>query len=483
MKRSKETLIYLIGTIIVSVLGFILSVLYSSMFTPSDYGKYSLILSLYSLFSQFFFGWIPLSFIRNYMLYSKNNKSDKLISSLMILHLLFSTIFCLLINTLCVFTKIDKFYKILVFIFSLIYYFENQILLINSLMRVSGKSKEYSKNTTINSFLKIIFVILLFYIFKFKSVLIISLSLLISEFIQFVYLMFKNKLFYMFSFDKFEFKIIKEMIKYGYPLIGISITCWILNVSDRYIIQLFNSAADVGIYSYSYNLSNSIFNMLMQFIMLGAFPNIVKAWEKSGKNSAELVIKDYLNLFFLIVLPACAGVIALSNQFFTIFTNESYVNGYSVFLITSIGISILGFSQYTNKVWELTKRTKTLFVLNVVTAILNIIFNFICIPVFGYQAAAFTTTVCYLIYVVISLILSRKIMKLKIDYNQFFKILCSTLIMFLFLVMLKKTILIDNILMFLVSVVGAIIIYIICVFLFKIINFKDIIKLLQKRGI
>ena len=64
-KIIKETGMYLIGTVMVSILGFILSILYSKMFNPYDYGIYSLVYSTYSLITNIYGGWISLSMIRN----------------------------------------------------------------------------------------------------------------------------------------------------------------------------------------------------------------------------------------------------------------------------------------------------------------------------------------------------------------------------------------------------------------------------------
>ena len=63
-EKVKETGIYFIGTIGVAILSFVISLLYSNMFTTADYGLYNLIAALYSLLYQLFTGWMTHSILR-----------------------------------------------------------------------------------------------------------------------------------------------------------------------------------------------------------------------------------------------------------------------------------------------------------------------------------------------------------------------------------------------------------------------------------
>ena len=60
----------------------------------------------------------------------------------------------------------------------------------------------------------------------------------------------------------------------------------------------------------------------------------------------------------------------------------------------------------------------------VIAAAINVALNFICIRKFGYQAAAYTTLICYILYCLFHYINMRRIEKEKI-YNSILLIVFS----------------------------------------------------------
>ena len=470
----KETSIYFIATIMVSILGFILSLLYSKMFSPYDYGVFSIVYGTYNLITNICSGWIVAAIIRNFKLYEKNSRKKEFYGSFYQFQIFLAIIFIILPNIVLIPLKLDELTKNIFFIFTIIYFFEQSLLIINTMLRGEQNSKQYSINNILNSFLKIVIILFLYYIVGYTSITVITISLLLSEIIQYIYMFRKLKLGQYYKKGLFNFNIIKEMFLYGFPLMGVSLTSWILNLSDIYIIQFFYTSNEVGLYSYAYSLGNSLFGLLIQFIMLGAYPNIVKAWEEKGKKEASKVIEQYLKIYFFIMIPACFGVMAVAKKFFQNFIDIEYLDSYKVFIITCISIAVLGLTQYTNKVWELTKKTKTILLLNIISAILNIILNFIMIPRFTYEMGAVTTLISYIIYLVISIILSRKIMKICIDSKSLLKVICASLIMYTLIMIFDRYVHINGILSLLLEIIIGVIAYIIMLFITKTINKENI---------
>lgn len=472
-KIVKETGIYLIGTLAVSILGFILSILYSKMFTPYDYGVYSLVYSTYSLITSIFSGWLSLSMIRHAEKYILVKKENVFFGTFYQLQLIMAIIFLIVGNIINIFLPIENSAKIMFSIFTLVYFFEYAILITNTVLRVKQNAKQYSKNTVINNFLKIFFILFLYYVLNIKNIVVIAISLLIAEMVQYIYIFCKVKLRKYYKKRLFNKDIAKKMFLFGFPLIGVTITNWVLNVSDRYIIQLFYTPTEVGLYSYAYSLGNSLFSLLMQFIMLGAYPNIIKAWENGGREKSEEVIKTYLRIYLLIIIPACIGVIGVAKNFFKAFTDIQYQNSYLVFIITCIGIAVLGLTQYSNKAWELKKMTKHILALNVMAALINIVLNFIFIPTIGYEMGAVTTLIAYVIFFIVSLILSRKFFTLRIDYKSLGKVIFASAIMYLIITLLDN-LNINVILELILQILTGIIVYVIILVITRELNLKEL---------
>ena len=267
---------------------------------------------------------------------------------------------------------------------------------------------------------------------------------------------------------------------YGFPLIGTTITGWILNVSDRYIIRLLRDSKEVGLYSYSYLLGNNLFWLLANFIMLGAYPNFVECFEKGNITTLKELFKKYINLYLLIIIPCCFGVIGVSKLFFSIFTASQYHEGYIVFIITGCGISFLGLCQFLNKVFELYKNTKTIFILNVCTSIFNILFNFIFINYWGYIGGAISTLMSYVLYFIIALVISKKYIELDWDCISIFKFLLSGLLMLSFITLFLHFINLNNdILQLIICLIIGIVSYFTFLLLFKGIKKESITEIIK----
>ena len=480
-KKNKELIIYFTSTAVVSILGFVLSLLYSKMFAPSDYGEYSIAASTYNLVLHFYSGWITASIIRCFQEYENKGIIDKFYGSFFQLQIIMGIALFMIPNIIIWNLNISNLLKRIFFTYTIIYFFEESIAIINTMLRAQQNVKQYNVNTVLNSFSKIIFLLLSYYVLHIESVEIITFSLLAAEMLQYIYLFKKLNLKQFYKRGLFDFNIIKQMFKFGFPLIGVALTSWILSTSDRYIIRIFYSSTEVGLYSYAYSLGNSLFNLLIQFIMLAAYPNIVKAWENEGKEETEDVIKYYLRIYFIAIIPAIFGVISVAKDFFEGFTNVRYHESYYVFILTCISMAVVGLSQYTNKAWELSKKTKNILIFNILAAIINIVLNFSLIPIFGYQMAVITTLISYGIYLIISLIMSKNILKLKINIKSLLRIILASVGMYLTIYLLKFAMggLSASIRMILEVMVG-IFTYVILIFAFKEINVDEIKKLITQ---
>jgi len=434
-KDNKDLIVYFISSSVISVFGFILSLLYSKMFSPSDYGDYAIAFSTYNLILNIYCGWITSSIIRSFKEYENKNEIDKFYASFFQLQIYMGVLFLIIPNVIIWNLNISNIFKQVFCILTVVYFFEENMAIINTMLRAQKNVKQYNLNTVINSALKIVLLLIMYYILHINSVIIIALSILATEMVQYIYSYKKLQLKRYYNKQLYDTQILKEMFKFGFPLVGVALTSWILSTSDRYIIRFFYSSNEVGLYSYAYSLGNSLFKLLIQFIILAAYPNIVRAWEVEGREKTENVIRYYLRFYFMIIIPAIIGVCCIAKQFFIAYTDVRYHESYTVFILTCISMAFVGLSQYTNKAWELNKNTKKILVLNMIAAIINIILNFMLIPVCGYYIAVVTTLISYAIYLLISIIMSKNILTLKVNIKSLVKVSIASIIMLLIIIL------------------------------------------------
>jgi len=227
--------------------------------------------------------------------------------------------------------------------------------------------------------------------------------------------------------------IFKRFITFGYPLIGVSITTWILSTSDKYIIRIFRTAAEVGIYSISYSLVTAGFGLVNSSLMLGIYPIILKTWKEQGKKSTEELMEKILRYYIIITFPALLGISVLAKPALNVLSSPDYIGGYVIIPWLALGMVFQGLTEYIIKVWELQENTKIIFKLMLVAGVINIVGNFALVPKYGFNAAALTTTVSYLIYLVFAIYLSKKFFSWKFSLKSILRIGLASIIMALIL--------------------------------------------------
>ena len=231
-----------------------------------------------------------------------------------------------------------------------------------------------------------------------------------------------------------EYKVRKDdlqkYLRFGLPLVGLSISNWFLTSSDRYVIKFLGNDAQVGIYSTNYSLGNSIYMMFSLILVNAMHPIIMNLWEKNHQESIN-VVSNTIDLYLIFMSPLVFYGCLKSNILLGMFKGNSYSEHSSVFIWTVLGIFIYGISLLLHKYYECTQKTNNILVINIIAAVFNIAANFVLIPILGFEAAALTTFLSYLLYAMIVWIRTHKQFPVKINVINLLKILGSIIIFYL----------------------------------------------------
>lgn len=194
----------------------------------------------------------------------------------------------------------------------------------------------------------------------------------------------------------FSKDIWKYALAFNLPLIPHYLSTNILNSADRIMISNIIGASEAGIYSLAYSVSQvmTIFNT--------ALIQTVEPWlYKKIKNNQLSAIPRIAYATFALIASVNIMLIALAPEVVSIFAPKSYYE--AIMVIPSVAMSVYFMFAYTYfAVFEFYfKKTKITAIATVSGAALNIILNFILIPIFGYYAAGYTTLLCYIVYAIL----------------------------------------------------------------------------------
>jgi O-antigen/teichoic acid export membrane protein len=185
--------------------------------------------------------------------------------------------------------------------------------------------------------------------------------------------------------------ILKEMLVYGFPLIPATIASWATASSDRFILQLFTTSSEVGIYSIAASLAAGMAIVTNSFQMAwGPFAFSILHL----KNSSQVYAK-VMSIFVLLGGFLGTGLSLFAPLLLQIFTTPPYHGAVSsipflVFAQLSIGLTYI-FSIGTGIVKKSAPVAASIFI----GAVTSVLLNFTLIPLIGRNGAAFANFAAY----------------------------------------------------------------------------------------
>lgn len=193
-------------------------------------------------------------------------------------------------------------------------------------------------------------------------------------------------------------------LHFNFPLIPHYLSQTVLNSSDRIMIQKMAGADAAGIYSLAYSISQimTIFNT--------ALLKTIEPWlyKKMKSNRTEDIgCVAYLSLGLVAAVNLI--LIALAPETVAIFAPVQYHEAIWVIPPVAMGVYFMFAYTFFAVVEFYFEKTKYVTYATMSGAVLNIVLNYICIRIFGYMAAGYTTLVCYMLYAVAHYCFAQKI--------------------------------------------------------------------------
>ena len=112
-----------------------------------------------------------------------------------------------------------------------------------------------------------------------------------------------------------------------------------------------------------------------------------------------------------IVWIFCIGIFTVAPELIKLFINSEYAEASLIVPPICLGIFFQMMYTFFYDIEYYHKKNKQIAVFSVITAIVNIILNYVAINIWGYQAAAYTTIVSYIILCLLHYFGMRKIDK------------------------------------------------------------------------
>ena len=204
----------------------------------------------------------------------------------------------------------------------------------------------------------------------------------------------------------FDKKVWLFSLGFCIPLMPHYLSEFVLQSSDKIMINYLCGTSDVALYSIAYS-AGSLINLITGAINSTFAPY---QYQKIKAGEYELLAKR-ANQVLLFVGVMLAGIMLFSREIVLVFGGAKYIESVDVIIPICIGVYFNYMFQLFARVQEYYERKLTVVIPSILCAILNLILNYIFIKLCGYQAAAYTTFVCYAIFCLIHYYFYKKVCK------------------------------------------------------------------------
>lgn len=197
-------------------------------------------------------------------------------------------------------------------------------------------------------------------------------------------------------------------LRFNLPLIFYYISQSILNQSDRIMINFYEGEGKAAIYSVAYSAAT-----IMQ-LLVSAVNGSFNPWMyKKLKSERTKEIGDVTAVLCLLVAGATLAMSAFAPDLVRIMATEAYSE--AIWIIPPVAASVFFVFMYMMfaNVEMYFGENRGILVISIICSAANLILNALCIPVWGYMAAGWTTLICYLLLTVLHYILMKRACRLN----------------------------------------------------------------------
>ncbi len=424
----KDLLKYLPAQIAPAIMGLITIPIITRLFPPADYGNYILVTATVSIFATIV-GWLGMSIIRFYPVYEQDGRLPVIYGTvvrwLLVSVAVLAAIFLGISFVVKAHRKIHLYHLML--IGTLLFVFTAVFEVLQQFLRSKRWAGLYSA----------------FSIWKNAVGLLVGLGLAMGLGCGVEALLWGSVLSSIVALPflwrsvlgKTRWKetnsvgLAREMAKYGFPLVVGNLAGWILSLSDRYVLEFFRGAQEVGIYSISYTISEKSIVLLTSMFMFASGPISMSVWEKEGVAKSQEFLTKLTRYYLIICLPIVVGLSVLARPVVELLTAPAYYEGFRIVPLVALGGFFLGLQQRFQSGLAYYKKTHLIMVSIVASGLLNLGLNVFLIPKYGYIAAAATTLVSYVFLVVMIVVMSRKYFVWKFPFRSLGNTVCASVVM------------------------------------------------------
>ena len=401
-KLFNDSLIYTVGNLLPQLGGFIFLPIYLKYMSVEDFGVISSMLVIQSIVSIFFSLALDRSLMRLYFDYESKEQKGIFFGTNFMTIIVLSSFLCILL-ILCngilanIFPDIS-FYPYYLYAL-LIAYAKCFFLVPKTYFQINHKSIQFV-SLSAAEFIVVASAIMFYVVYRGEGPAGMLKGQLLGTSLIIPYLVIIAKKKFIF---KFNFSMLKNSLRFSLPIVPTLLTAFVLNLSDRIFIDRYMGLTEVGLYSLAYKVAGIVL-IAISAINMAVSPYYFRKLSELGFVSASGWSKKFNNNYIKIIGVLVFILLMFSKEIILILFGSNYFK--SVFIVGLLLLSyyFAGTNNVNGRLIQYQKKTHHSMIIDILTAIINIGFNFLLIPSYGMTGAAVATAISMMIAFVVNFI-------------------------------------------------------------------------------
>lgn len=437
---TKDTAIYGISTMVGRFLNFILVPLYTNIFLPADYGIIQLIYAYTAILNIVFIYGLDSAYLKFASFKDIGEEKDNFSTpyiSIFLTSLLISFLIVINAEAISVSLRIPSDYSYLIYLAAAILFLDANVVIPFLKLRLDRRAKIFSLFRVINISVNIILNIYLILILHWGIEAIIISNLVasaVSLLLVSVTIIKNFKL-------KFHVLLFKRMLKFGLPFLPAGFAVMLVQVIDVPILEKLTDLRTVGIYKANYKLG--IFMMLFvnmfQFAWQPFF--LQNAKEPNAKEMFSKILTYFTLVGSVILVVLSLFITDLAQLKIAGFSlvGAQYWAGLQIVPIILLAYLINGmYSVFSAGIYIEEKSIYVPFITGT-GALVNVVVNFLLIPVLSFTGAAIATLASYFVMALGYYYVTQKFFKVKYELKRIGHIFIAIILVGVFYYYLHST--------------------------------------------
>lgn len=184
-----------------------------------------------------------------------------------------------------------------------------------------------------------------------------------------------------------------QIVKYSAGFIPIGLSSYIVSYVDLVLINNLQGSNASGVYSYAYKFA-VIYSGFSQAFVTANRPNLFNLLKE---NKGHEVVNQMRSMFKLITVLACVFIFFAADAGKILSLKKEFDEALHLLPVLILAYMFSDIAEIYNFFLYYSKKIKLFYISFVTTAVVNFVLNLILIPRYGYEVAAYTTFISFMI--------------------------------------------------------------------------------------